>query len=95
MSNKLSSVQIDAALSNLPGWIVVGDAIRREFRFRNYHETMAFVNAVAYVAHRMDHHPDLTVGYSSCRVDYATHSAGGVTELDVEAAKRVSRLVEE
>jgi len=50
--------------------------IRREFRFRNFHETMAFVNALAWIAHREDHHPDLDVGYNHCGIRYHTHAAG-------------------
>ena len=55
-----------------------GGEIAKTFKFKNYYETMAFVNATAWVSHREDHHPDLEVGYNRCRVRYSTHSVGGL-----------------
>jgi 4a-hydroxytetrahydrobiopterin dehydratase len=54
---------------------------------------MAFVNAVAFIAHTQDHHPDLQVGYNKCRVEYSTHSAGGLSEKDFSAAHAVNKLI--
>ena len=95
MPTKLSSKEIDAALAALPGWEKVEDgaAIRKTFRFPNYHETMAFVNALAWIAHREDHHPDLGVHYDRCVVRYSTHDAGGLTKNDIESAAHAERLV--
>jgi len=59
-----------------------GDEISRTFTFRDFHETMSFVNAVAWIANQEGHHPDLTVGYDRCTVRYATHSIGGLSEND-------------
>jgi 4a-hydroxytetrahydrobiopterin dehydratase len=82
------------ALEALPNWEnLSGKAIARTFKFNNYYETMAFVNALAFIAHRQDHHPDLQVGYNKCRVEYSTHSAGGLSEKDFAAARAVSELV--
>ncbi len=82
-----------AALASLPGWENLdGKKLVKTFRFKNYYETMAFVNAVAYIAHRQDHHPELLVGYNQCRVEYSTHDAGGVTEKDVAGARAVDAL---
>jgi 4a-hydroxytetrahydrobiopterin dehydratase len=72
---------------------VSGRAIARTFNFKNYYETMAFVNAVAFIAHGQDHHPDLQVGYNKCRVEFSTHSAGGLSEKDFAAAHAVDALV--
>lgn len=80
------------ALAALPGWAHVADRIAKTFRFANYHETMAFVNAVAWIAHRTDHHPDLSVHYNRCVVSYSTHDAGGITQNDLVCAARVERL---
>lgn len=91
---KLSGETLAQTMAALPAWRIEGNAIRREFRFDNFYQTMAFVNAVAWLAHRADHHPDLEVGYNRCVVRYSTHSAGGVTEKDVEAAKAVEKLNE-
>jgi 4a-hydroxytetrahydrobiopterin dehydratase len=72
---------------------VVGQAIRREFRFKNFYETMAFVNAVAWISHREDHHPDLELGYNRCVVHYSTHAIGGLSENDFICAARVDALL--
>ncbi|MFN2308603.1 MAG: 4a-hydroxytetrahydrobiopterin dehydratase [Gammaproteobacteria bacterium] len=68
-------------------------AIHREFRFKDYYETLAFVNAVAWIAHREDHHPDLDVAYNRCRVRYSTHAVGGLSENDFICAARVDALI--
>jgi len=68
-------------------------AIEKTFRFANYHETMAFVNAVAWIAHRADHHPDLAVGYNRCRIAWSTHDAGGLTEFDFACAAQCDALL--
>ena len=70
-----------------------GKQIRRTFEFKNFHETMAFVNALAWVAHREDHHPDLEVGYRRCVVRYSTHALGGLSENDFICAAKVDALL--
>lgn len=70
-----------------------GTEISREFRFANYYETMAFVNAGAWISHREDHHPDLEVGYNRCRVRYSTHAIGGLSDNDFICAARMDGLV--
>jgi 4a-hydroxytetrahydrobiopterin dehydratase len=72
---------------------VAEQAIRREFRFKNFYETMAFVNAVAWISHREDHHPDLDLGYNRCVVHYSTHAIGGLSENDFICAARVNALL--
>jgi 4a-hydroxytetrahydrobiopterin dehydratase len=87
-------MNLSAALASLPDWEnLSGTAIARTFKFKNYYETMAFVNALAFIAHRQDHHPDLQVGYNQCRVEYSTHSAGGLSEKDFLAAGAVNELI--
>jgi 4a-hydroxytetrahydrobiopterin dehydratase len=70
-----------------------GKGIQRTFHFKNYYQTIAFVNALAWVAHAEDHHPDLTVGYNRCVVNYSTHSVGGVSENDFICAARIDALI--
>ena len=70
-----------------------GQMIQRMFRFKNYYQTIAFVNALAWVAHQQDHHPDLEVGYNRCVVHYSTHSVGGLSENDFICAARIDALV--
>lgn len=90
----LTRAEVDAALPTLPGWELVedGTALRKTFRFANYYETMAFVNALAFVAHREDHHPDLGVHYDRCVVRYWTHDAGGLTQNDLACATQTDEL---
>ena len=70
-----------------------GDEVARAFRFRNFHEVMEFVNALAWVAHREDHHPDLEVGYSRVNVRYTTHAIGGLSENDFICAAKIDQLL--
>lgn len=81
-------------LHALEGWSLSEDGlgIQKNFSFKNYYQTMAFVNAVAWIAHQTDHHPDLTVSYNKCRVTYSTHSAGGITEKDIASARLTDAL---
>jgi 4a-hydroxytetrahydrobiopterin dehydratase len=81
-------------MAQLPGWAVAGNELVRTFTFRNYYETMAFVNATAWVSHAEDHHPDLEVGYNKCTVRYTTHAVGGLSENDLICAAKVEALVE-
>lgn len=80
-------------LQYLHGWELLGNEIRKAFKFRNHHEVMAFVNALAWVSHREDHHPDMEVGYNYCRVRYQTHAIGGLSENDFICAAKVDALV--
>lgn len=87
-----------AHLATLPGWQAVGGggpgaAIEKRFAFPDFHRTMAFVNAVAWVAHVEDHHPDLAVGYGQCTVRYSTHAVGGVSLNDLICAAKVDALI--
>jgi 4a-hydroxytetrahydrobiopterin dehydratase len=72
----LDDAALQAMLAEVPDWRVNGDRIEREFVFRDFHETMEFVNALAFMIHREDHHPDLAVGYRRCTASWTTHSAG-------------------
>jgi len=79
-----------------PLWEVVddGQAIRRHFTFQNHHEVIAFVNAVAWISHREDHHPNASIGYSRCELVYTTHAVEGLTENDFICASKVDALLE-
>jgi len=84
----------EALLAEVPGWTMDTEAaaIFRRFSFGNYYETMAFVNAVAWIAHREDHHPDLEVGYNRCTVRFSTHSVSGLSESDFICADKINAL---
>ncbi len=93
----LTPTEVVQRLVTAPGWRLSGDgaavAIEKAFTFVNFHETMAFVNAVAFVAHQQDHHPDLSVHYSRCVVRFNTHDVGGISETDFDCAAMVDALV--
>ena len=88
----LAEGEIARMLTRIPGWEHREGAISRTFRFPNYWQTIAFVNAAAWVAHREDHHPELTVGYGTCRVAYWTHAVNGISENDFICAAKVDAL---
>ena len=88
--------QLDDWLAQVPGWQPDPERklIARRFGFDNFYQVMAFVNAVAEIAHAQDHHPEMMVGYDACTVSYSTHSAGGLTLNDFICAAQVSALPE-
>lgn len=89
--------QANEMLRQVPGWSLNPDAtaISRAFKFKNYHETMAFVNAQAWIAHREDHHPDIELGYNRCGVRFSTHSVKGLSENDFICAAKINALLGE
>lgn len=89
----LNRVMVEGYLADLPGWTLVESTIEKAFTFKNYHETMAFVNAVAFIAHREDHHPDMEVGYKVCKVKYTTHAIKGLSENDFICAAKIEQLL--
>jgi len=82
-------------LAQVPGYELdaAHGAISKEYEFSDFYETIAFVNALAYIVNQEDHHPDLVVGYGKCRVSFTTHDAGGLTKNDFIAAARVNALI--
>lgn len=90
----LSRAEAEKLLNEIPGWVLSDAAseITRTWKFGNYYETLAFVNALAWVAHREDHHPDLEVGYNRCTVRFSTHSVNGLSENDFICAARINAL---
>lgn len=93
-SHRLASGEAQAFLNVLPGWALVedGQAIAKSFTFDDYYRTMAFVNALAFVAHREDHHPDLGVHYNRVEVRYSTHDVGGLSQNDFICAAKAEQL---
>jgi len=90
----LARAEAQRLLTELRGWELDDSttAIHRSFKFNNYYETIAFVNALAWIAHREDHHPDLEVGYNRCRVRFSTHSVQGLSENDFICAAKIDVL---
>ncbi len=88
----LSDTEAAALMAELAGWSREGSSIAKTYRFKNYYETLAFVNATAWISHREDHHPDLEVGYNQCRVSYTTHAIGGLSDNDFICAAKIDAL---
>lgn len=94
----LSATQVIAQLAKLDHWKLFGDgpdvAIEKTFHLRGFLETMAFVNAVAYIAHHRNHHPELLVHYNRCSVRWCTHDVQGISLTDFECAVQVDALIQ-
>ncbi len=93
----LTATQIIASLAKVQDWKLHGDgshvAIEKTYRFANFLKTMAFVNAIAYIAEQQDHHPELLLTYNSCSVRFNTHDVQGVSRSDFECAALVDALI--
>jgi 4a-hydroxytetrahydrobiopterin dehydratase len=91
----ISLADVERHLAQAPGWALVDGAIEKRYDFPDYHRTMAFVvNALAWIAHVEDHHPDLAVSYSRCTVRFNTHSVGGISINDFICAAKVDALLD-
>ena len=88
----MNAQEIDAHLKQVEGWSHSDGAIEKSFRFKDYHHTLAFVNAVAWIAHREDHHPEIAFGYNRCTLRFNTHSVGGISLNDFICAAQVDAL---
>ena len=88
----MDAATIEAHLAAAPGWTLKDGAIERRHDFADFHQTMAFVNAVAWIAHREDHHPDMSLGYNRCVLRFNTHSVGGISINDFICAAKVDAL---
>ncbi len=89
----LTAPEVTQHLSAAPGWVLAGDAIERSFEFPDFHRTMAFVNAVAWVAHVQDHHPSMQVAYNHCTLRFNTHSVAGISINDFICAAKADALL--
>ena len=88
----LSPAEITVLMQQLEGWEFFEKVIRKDYHFKNYYQTIAFVNTVAWISHREDHHPDMMVGYTKCSVEYTTHAISGLSENDFICAAKIDTL---
>jgi 4a-hydroxytetrahydrobiopterin dehydratase len=88
----LDAAEAARLLTLVPGWALEDGKLVRTFTFKNHYRTMAFVNALAYLSHTEDHHPEMTVTYNRCIVRYDTHSAHGLTDNDFICAAKAGAL---
>lgn len=93
-SPQLSDSEIVDLLKAVPGWQHKRDnhTISRKFSFKNYYETIAFVNAVAWIVHHQDHHPVITIEYNRCNIEFTTHSTGNLSLNDFICAAQINNI---
>ncbi|HET9200253.1 MAG TPA: 4a-hydroxytetrahydrobiopterin dehydratase [Dehalococcoidia bacterium] len=89
---RLSSSEIKSALSDLQGWEGDESGIKRSYKFKDFVESMGFVNRVSLLAEKADHHPDIEISYNRVALTLVTHSEGGVTSNDTEMAAKINAL---
>jgi 4a-hydroxytetrahydrobiopterin dehydratase len=89
----MSASEVASHIAQLDGWQLCTGAIEKTHRFGNFHQTMAFMNAVAWICHAEDHHPDVTLGYDRCVLRFSTHSVGGISINDFICAAKVDALM--
>lgn len=90
----LGDAEVQKHLNQLDGWVVKDGAIEKRFSFEDYHQTIGFVNALAWIANAQDHHPDLQVSYDRCVVRFNTHSVKGLSINDFICAAKADALIE-
>jgi 4a-hydroxytetrahydrobiopterin dehydratase len=88
---KLSAGQITENLKALPGWKHQGEAIAKQYTFKGFMDGIRFLNRIAEIAEKMDHHPDVTINYKRITFTLSTHDQGGITEKDVKLAESIER----
>ena len=95
----MDTTSLPAYLAATPGWAQDGARIVKTFQFKNYYETLAFINAIAYVIHAEDHHPELTVTFNRCVIKFDTHTVnqgkGGISENDFICAAKVDAIYQQ
>jgi len=89
----MDDATIRSHLQQVSGWTLHDGSIEKTFSFKNYHETISFVNALAWICNAEDHHPDLQVSYSRCVVRFNTHSVNGISINDFICAARADALI--
>lgn len=89
----LSAGDAGRMLAQVPGWSISRNELERTFSFKNYYQTVSFVNAVVWIAHQEDHHPDIEFGYKACRIRFSTHSIGGLSPNDFICAAKINGLL--
>jgi 4a-hydroxytetrahydrobiopterin dehydratase len=94
MADKLAGDAVNMRLRELSGWSRLDEKLHREFKFANFSEAFGFMTSAAIEAEKMNHHPEWSNVYNKVVVDLTTHSAGGITELDFELARKMDKLAD-
>lgn len=91
---KLTDLEIEKRLENLPEWDYYDDALHTEFEFDNFKDCMSAIARIAFECEALNHHPEWTNVYNLLEIKLTTHDAGGVTELDFQLAEAIENIVE-
>ena len=90
--SKLSSEAIKSAIASIPDWSLVGEKLTKSFKFKDFTEAFGFITKVALIAEKMDHHPEWFNVYNHLKIELTTHDAGGISQLDLDLAKKINAL---
>ena len=95
-SKALIIPRIESHLAQMQGWEAPLNYfyIEKKYNFKNYHQTVAFVNAVTWIAHKEDHHPDIKFGYNQCTITLSTHTIKGISQNDIIMAAKIDKLLD-
>ncbi len=96
-TDPLAQDRVEKLLPQIPGWQVSDDGKRifRRFEFKGFYKTMAFINAMAWIANQEAHHPDFEAGYNFCLINFTTHAIDGLSENDFICAAKVNALLDD
>jgi 4a-hydroxytetrahydrobiopterin dehydratase len=89
---KLTAVEVEERVALLRGWRAEDDSLRRRFAFKNFADSLDFVNKVGTIAEAADHHPDIAFGWGYAEIAFTTHDRGGITDVDFAMAEEVNLL---
>lgn len=89
---KLSAAEIEKSLSDLDGWRTENENLKKRYKFKDFAESLTFVNRIGAIAEAKDHHPDITFGWGYAELSITTHDAGGLTANDLELAREIDAL---
>ncbi len=90
----LSDSELESALAGLEGWVVENGKLARSFEFKGYKDGLVFAVAVGHMADKMDHHPDMEIGFAKVRISMNTHAVGGLSPYDLELARKIDLLTD-
>ncbi len=88
---KLSPTQITEKLKTLPGWEHKGEAIAKQYKFKEFMDGIRCIDRIAEIAEKMDHHPDIAINYTRITFTLSTHDQGGITEKDFKLGEAIER----
>ena len=91
-ATKLTDAQAKDSLVTLPGWVLKEAKLHREFKFKDFNEAWGFMGRVALIAEKLDHHPEWFNVWNTVRIDLSTHDVGGLSDRDLELAKRINAV---